>query len=364
MTAHVSSDIARRAAPGAWPLPAAPAVPGLVFRNFRGIDADVPGMGAANQRARTAAGEVEPIDIASMKGQYEHLERCDPATDVLIVELDGVIVGYARVEWDDTESGERFYDGVLLLGPEVTDHRVERAMIDWSEDRRRQIAAQHLADGEGLDRPWFLTDFQWDGDPERTALVLSLGYEPFRRFHSMIRPDLEAIPEASIPDGLEVRPITADAGLMRRIFDAQVEAFRDHFGWVDDTDLAFDAFTTEPANDLSMWQVAFDGDEVAGGVSPILRAGTDGSMEGWLDPVYTRRPWRRRGLARALILRSLVVLRDRGAVRACLGVDSQNENRAVTLYESCGFRVASSSTGYRRPLLRDELAAFSAETAR
>jgi ABC-type antimicrobial peptide transport system permease subunit len=30
-----------------------------------------------------------------------------------IGKLDGVIVGYARVEWDDTESGERFYDGVL-----------------------------------------------------------------------------------------------------------------------------------------------------------------------------------------------------------------------------------------------------------
>src|SRR5664279_3497607 len=165
MTAHISTDAVRRAAPGAWPLPAAPAIPGLRFRGFRGIDADVPGMGAANQRARTAAGEIEPIDIASMKGQYEHLERCDPATDLVIVELEGVIAGYARVEWDDTEGGERFYDGVLLLGPEITDPAVARALLHWSETRRLDIAAGHFAAGDGIDRPWFLTDFQWDGNP-------------------------------------------------------------------------------------------------------------------------------------------------------------------------------------------------------
>ena len=96
---------------------------------------------------------------------------------------------------------------------------------------------------------------------------------------------------------------------------------------------------------------------------PVLKSGLDGATEGWLDPVFTRRPWRRRGLARALILRSLAALRERGVARSCLGVDSQNENQALVLYESCGFRVASSSTGYRRPLLREELAGMVAGAA-
>ena len=52
----------------------------------------------------------------------------------------------------------------------------------------------------------------------------------------------------------------------------------------------------------------------------------------------------------ALIARSLVLLRDHGLNAAALGVDLANPNQALALYESCGFRVRSSSTAYRKPL--------------
>jgi ribosomal protein S18 acetylase RimI-like enzyme len=71
--------------------------------------------------------------------------------------------------------------------------------------------------------------------------------------------------------------------------------------------------------------------------------------------VFTRRPWRQRGLARALIARSLELLRDRGVASASLGVDATNPNQALHLYESCGFRVVSSSTAYRKPVPRESL---------
>ena len=59
---------------------------------------------------------------------------------------------------------------------------------------------------------------------------------------------------------------------------------------------------------------------------------------------------RRLGLARAAINHSLRLLRDAGATSAYLGVDTGNHNRAMQLYESCGFRQASSGTNYRKPL--------------
>ena len=40
---------------------------------------------------------------------------------------------------------------------------------------------------------------------------------------------------------------------------------------------------------------------------------------------------------------------------ASLGVDATNPNQALHLYESCGFRVVSSSTAYRKPVLREAL---------
>ncbi|HYC07787.1 MAG TPA: hypothetical protein VEG29_07665, partial [Candidatus Binatia bacterium] len=81
---------------GLGDLPAAGECPGITFRGFRGIDADLDGMGEANRAARRADGQILPLDLGAMRNTYSHLERCDPATDILIAEDEGRIVGYAR----------------------------------------------------------------------------------------------------------------------------------------------------------------------------------------------------------------------------------------------------------------------------
>jgi mycothiol synthase len=100
-----------------------------------------------------------------------------------------------------------------------------------------------------------------------------------------------------------------------------------------------------------MWIIAFDGDQVAAGVINAIypeENETLGTNRGWLDSVFTRRPWRRRGLARALIARSLVKLRERGMTSAVLGVDADNPTGAYGLYESLGFAVTYRSTAWRK----------------
>ena len=71
---------------------------------------------------------------------------------------------------------------------------------------------------------------------------------------------------------------------------------------------------------------------------------------GLIDAVFTRRPWRRRGVARALIARTLVLLRDRGMTSAYLGVDGLNPNQAATLYTSLGFEIATTTYDWTKPL--------------
>jgi ribosomal protein S18 acetylase RimI-like enzyme len=75
-----------------------------------------------------------------------------------------------------------------------------------------------------------------------------------------------------------------------------------------------------------------------------------GSQRGWLDSVFTRRAWRRRGLARNLIVRSLHLLHERGMEAAVLGVDADNPSGALGLYEAAGFVVTERTTAWRRPL--------------
>ena len=71
---------------------------------------------------------------------------------------------------------------------------------------------------------------------------------------------------------------------------------------------------------------------------------------GLLGSVFVRRPWRRRGLAAALVARSLVLLRERGMTSAWLGVDADNPTGALGVYERAGFAVHSARSAYRKPM--------------
>ncbi|HEY3522319.1 MAG TPA: GNAT family N-acetyltransferase [Candidatus Limnocylindrales bacterium] len=327
---------------------AAPAIPGVVFRHWAG-EVDLPGMFAVSSAARAADGEVEPITLDAMTVRYRHLVNCDLDRDLLIAELDGRTVGYARVEWADSNDGERWYEGTCLLHPDARRRRIGTAMLAWTEARRRAIRAEQVDAGTAPSVPTYLTSFVFDRDAGGHALLSQHGYEVQRRFYEMVRDGLGFVPEVPLPDGLEVRPIGRDRESMRRLFEAETEAFREHFGSLDASETSFDEFINDPDADPGLWVIAFDGDEVAGGVINAVH-GEGTRRQGWLDSVFTRRPWRRRGLARALIARSLPRIRERGLDAAYLGVDATNPHQALGLYESVGFEVASSATAYRRRL--------------
>lgn len=323
---------------------------GVTLRRWRGMDVDMPEIWRVSDRSRVADGEHERNSVDGMTAYYRHLEHCDLDRDLVIAESDGQVIGYARVEWSDTNDGERWYEGVCNIDPAHRRRGLGTALQAWTERRRLAIAAAHTAAGEATDRPRALTSFVFDGDRGGAILLEQTGHVPMRHFATMRRPDLDAIPDVPLPEGLEIRPIARDRDAMRPVFDADVEAFREHFGWTEGTDERFAAFVEDPTVDPDLWVVAFDGAEIAGAILNGIHVSPEGDRSGWLDSVFTRRPWRKRGLARALIVRSLALLRDRGLTAASLGVDTANANQALGLYESCGFRIVSSSTAYRKPL--------------
>ncbi|PSR15583.1 GNAT family N-acetyltransferase, partial [filamentous cyanobacterium CCP3] len=72
--------------------------------------------------------------------------------------------------------------------------------------------------------------------------------------------------------------------------------------------------------------------------------------EGWIGILGTRRGYRRLGLARAMLLQGLHQLHLAGMDTALLGVDSQNPNQAMGLYESVGFTVKETHLSYQKIL--------------
>lgn len=336
-------ETTRADADGTITVPGAPRIPGLRFRAYRG-PADHPEMVRVCNTAHTADCDPEVMTVERMTSDYANLTNSDPFRDVLIAEVAGTMVAYSRVYWRDVNHGERSYDSFGFVDPAWRRRGLGRAMLRRNLHALRAIAAGHVTD-----RPRNFGTWSEDTDLGAVALLAAEGFLRVRRFSLMVRPDLEAGDIPPLPPGLEVRPVTESQ--LRAIFDADNEAFLDHFGAVDPSEESFRRWTGDPDFDPGLLVIAWDGDEVAGGVlNSIDRAENvaNGYARGWLASVFTRRPWRQRGLARALIGRSLVLLRDRGMTSAQLGVDVDNANQALRLYEETGFRVASSASAYRR----------------
>ncbi len=219
-------------------------------------------------------------------------------------------------------------------------------MLRANERHLRERSAAHPADAP----KWFAA---WAPDAAVGVqrLLREEVYEPARYFFEMARDLTDEIPPARLPPGLEIRPVLeADH---RRIFDANVEAFRDHWGAREMDSEDFARLFEDPDLDTSLWRVAWDGHDVAGvAINVIVPAESEvlGLRRGWLDQLSVRRAWRRRGLARALIASSLEGLKERGMLQAVLGVDAENPTGALGLYEGIGFVVTRRATAFRKPL--------------
>jgi len=330
-------------------VPDRPAVVGLRFRRFRG-PSDYPGMLAANQAARDDVGIEEVVTAEGLANHYDHLTNCDPDHDILIVERDGATIGYARVEWRDLTDGTRAFVSICALRPGERRRGIGRAMLGWCEDR---LAAKAAALLDCATVPATMQAFAIGGEAGAIAMLERAGWTRTGHGYEMVRPTLDEVPKVPMPGGLVVRAVGSDEASRRAIWDAAAEAFRDHRSEQEWSEEDWQQFLGDRFQDPSLWVVAFDGDEIAGAVLGKIDPAENahhGRERGICDSVFTRRPWRRRGLARALLARTLVRLRDHGMTSAYLGVDGLNPNQAMTLYDSLGFEVSSMTIDWRKPL--------------
>ncbi|HEX6139929.1 MAG TPA: GNAT family N-acetyltransferase [Candidatus Limnocylindria bacterium] len=329
---------------------AASAPPDLRFRSLSG-DEDLHAMVGIFRAANQADGIDERISYEALANWIGHpSEHFEPSRDVLIAEVDGRPIGYGWTTWVDTSDGVREYATRGHVHPDWRRRGIGTAMLLRNEARLRELAGQHVTD-----RRKMYTAFAPDARPGAMALLERHGYQPVRWFFDMVRPHMDGIVVPPLPEGMEIRPVSGRAQL-RQLFDADVEAFRDHWGGFDATDASFEAFLDDPDYDPSLSVVAWDGDEIAGAVINVINESENrelNRLRGLLDSVFTRRPWRGRGLASALVGRSLALLRERGMTSAWLGVDADNPLGALHLYQKHGFAVDKRGTEYRRPMEPD-----------
>lgn len=323
-----------------------PGVPGLRIRHYRGED-DLPAMHRVREAAAIGNGLEEVTSFEQFSLSYRTLVNCDPDRDILLAEIDGALVAYARVFWQDLVDGGRAYENFGFVDPKWRRRGIGTALHRRNEARIREIAAGH----PGIAPKWLASERQ-HLDDGASALLERDGYAAVRWFHDMVVTSLDAIEAPPLPAGLEVRPVTRDQ--YRPIWEAAAEAFRDHWGEQEWSEEDWRRFEADPDNaDPAFWRIAWDGDEVAGVVTtivPVEENERHARRRVYVSGVSVRRPWRRRGLARALLASSLVAAREAGFTSASLGVDADSPTGATALYTSLGFRPERSFVAYRKAL--------------
>jgi len=255
-------------------------IPGLVVRPYGG-EADLPEVARIQSAEWEADGVSGRASVDDLRAWWGHpSEQFDAGRDVDIVEGDGRMVAVTQRDWVDATDGVREYKGRGWVDPAYRRRGIGKMLLSRNEALQRELAASHETD-----RPLILGM----GGPETNVgaqvLARAFGYEPVRWFTDMERSLLDDLPELPpMPDGLEVRPASADQA--RQVWEADLDAFRDHWGGWDPSDASFRRWLESPSFQPELMVVAWDGDEIAGAVLNAVYAEENaelGISRAWLD---------------------------------------------------------------------------------
>jgi GNAT superfamily N-acetyltransferase len=260
------------------------------------------------------------------------------------------MIAYGRVTWWQIEvSGERIYLAKWYLRPAWRGQGLEKAFLHYNQERLRQIIRQQDIEAAFSGARLFeaqAMDFQ----PELARLLEEEGFRAVQWASMMTCSDLQAVPDVPMPAGMQVRPVQPEH--YRPIWDALLEAFHDDPGYAEPSEEDYAAWRNSSQFRPDLWQVAWEGNQITGMVLNYITHASAGDGPGlaWTEDICVRRPWRRRGLARALLARSMRMFRQLGFTQTSLGVDLNNSHGARQFYESMGYQVVSVLTIYRKPV--------------
>ena len=276
----------------------------------------------------------------------------NPETDARVaLTAEGVVAAYAHfiANPDPAQAARAYLDEDIH--PAHRDRGLEEPLLDWLEaraaERLREIVAAHP-----MLQPPVMVLSCWDTEPDRIARYQRRGFQPVRHSYRMRRDLSQPLPDRPLPSGLTL------CGYQPEIDERIRQAFNESFG---------DGWSFEPYSPLD-WQLFFvqyspfrpdlsfailDGNEVA--AFSMNRFDADeaertGFKAGWIGSLGTRRRWRKRGLASALLAASMRAFQAAGLEYAGLGVDTQNPTGALGLYEGLGFKPYIRSTRFQKTL--------------
>lgn len=253
----------------------------------------------------------------------------------LVFSPEGKLVGYLEI-WD-TRTVPVHPWVWARVHPEFEGLGIGTYLLQYGEERVQLALDRIPADAQLSMRCGCMSTHE----PTK-QLFTDFGMEPIRYFWTMLI-DIEqppAFPE--LPEGITIHTF-ADKNDLVKVMRAVDEAFKDHWGYVSEPEEEQlkdwkDWIKKDSKHDPSLWFLAMDGEEIAG-VSLCRIDAWNNPNWGWVDELGVRRPWRRRGIALAMLKHSFAELHRRGKKSVGLGVDAQSLTGATRLYEKAGMHI-------------------------
>ncbi len=225
-------------------------------------------------------------------------------------------------------------------------------LMQWAENRLRQRFPEAPADARIIAGCHTVAGHQAAVD-----LLTTLGFAYARSVYSMKIELTDPPPVPQWPAGITVRtmiPGQEEAALYR----VKEETFRDHWGHVETP--FEEGFANwmhhlqhNPTHDPTLFFLATissaTGPEIAG-YAICEPTTTDYPDMGWIQNLGVRRPWRRQGLALALLQHVFGEFYRRGIMKAGLGVDASSLTGATRLYERAGMTPFRQYNFYEKEL--------------
>lgn len=273
----------------------------------------------------------ERLGPASMEHELRtYFDPLDKRT--LVARSADEIVGYAAVYIRVAEAEEmRSYVNVYV----AVDWRgrgIEQAMTEWAVVAATAALSEVAADKR------FVCAWLYKKQQEAAQRFAEMGFEPVRHWWEM-ECSLDELVSSRPEEGFEVVQWSeAHDEAARRVYNA---AFADHWGSVpmDQENWAKQVIASPNFERHMSFAAVADGELV--GYSACEEYPEDweaaGRREAWIAGLGVVREWRKRGIASALLSRSMNAMKAAGAEAAMIGVDSDSPSGAQHLYQSLGF---------------------------
>jgi mycothiol synthase len=330
-----------------------PVLPGFTFRFAR--YEDLPAIHQMLVRAAEAdrSGHVDSLEDLT----NEFIDAwSDPEKDFLLaLAVDGQVAAMGRVYVNPDPQRERHANLWGGVHPEQRGRGLREAILTWMEARARQRLLEFPAD-----LPRTLRTGCYDYLTDRIALFEQHGFNPLRYWNSMRRDLSQPIPDEYLPSSLAL--CTYRSELDQALWGAFNESFNDHWGFEPIPYGEWQKYLIQAASfrpELTFLALDSEGgsEQIAGFSVNFVREEDNqrqGIAEGHIGELGTRRAWRKRGIASALVCASMRAFKAAGLEFAGLSVDADSPTGASGLYERLGFKVIKRSITFSKPVEQGE----------